>query len=58
MSQDPAPLSQYGKQDLALIANEKCQSSSKQAELHPTVYFILVLFLLIVGLGLNSAGSM
>lgn len=58
MSQDLASLGQYGKQDLAFIANEKCQSSSKWAELHPTVCFIFGSFSLTVRLGLNNSGSM
>lgn len=36
MSQNPAPSAEHGKRDLAFMANERCQSSSRQARLHPT----------------------
>ena len=36
MIQNPAPLAEHGKGDLAFTANERCQSTSRQAGLYPT----------------------
>lgn len=41
MIQNPAPSAEQGKRDLAFTANERCQSSSRQAGLHPTVSALL-----------------